>query len=99
MVMLTLDVARSATAEYTDFKAGTSQSVILRALGGTSAGASREELKISLPTCFIDSLVPGYDNEVKTIKLMFKPSYDSGLTAPLKIEVVNSATSYLTAAA
>lgn len=97
---LIIDASVGANLEVTEYQAGTLwNDTTLTLRGGIVGGAVREEIKIVLPECHIDEMDPAWDGDIKNYPITLVPRYDSGLAAPLKIEVVNAVSAYLEAAA
>lgn len=96
---LTFERTRSAYQERTDFEASTSWVVTIKCIGSLISSTTYHEFKITIPVAKIDDYDPDWDNGSGIAKVVLKPDYDTGISAPLKLEVVNARSSYLTAAA
>lgn len=96
---LTLDAEFGATTEYANFIADDLQEIEVIARGSLISGSNYHEVRIWLPECHIDECGSGWDGPVKVYNFNVVPRYSSSNTWPVRIQVQNTQSAYLAAAA
>lgn len=99
LLTLTLEALRGSKPEVDDYEAGTAQNVVLTLKGQLISDSTYHLVTFKLPSCYIEENGVSYNAQTKLYEVTFKPDYDSGLSAPLSVEVTDAVATRLAAAA
>ena len=78
-----------------DFENNTEKSITISAEGATIESTYKHKLEISIPKCFFKVVKTGKEGDFFAYDIEVLIAYDSGISAPFQITVVNDIASYL----